>query len=127
MKLAIPVKMNRENPPVAPLFGKAKWFAIVDGDNIEIVPNNQHGGRAVIEWLYSMGVEALLIQEMGIVPYEMIKELGTMAVYHVGFERILLDEVLEKFKRDELELLDDTNIDKILKHHERKHKKRGAH
>jgi predicted Fe-Mo cluster-binding NifX family protein len=125
MKLAIPVKLNRDNPPIAPLFGKAKWFAIVDGDNIEIVPNNQHGGRAVIEWLYSMGVEALLIQEMGIVPYEMIKELGTMTVYHVGFDRILLNEALEKFKRDELELLDDTNIDKILKHHERKHRNRG--
>jgi len=124
MKLAIPVKLKRENPPIAPLFGKAKWFAIVDGDSIDIIQNTQQGGRAVIEWLYRMGVEVLLIQEIGIAPYEMIKELGTMGIYYVGSERILLNSALEKFKRDELELLDDTNIDKILKHHERRHRHR---
>ncbi len=30
MKIAIPVKMNKENTALAPLFGKAKWFAIVE-------------------------------------------------------------------------------------------------
>ena len=121
MKLAIPVKMNRENPPVAPLFGKAKWFAIVEDDTIDIVPNHQSGGRAVIEWLNDMNVDALLIQEMGVSPYNKIKEYGSMAIYHAGFERILLDDVLEKFKNNELEILDDTNIDKIIKYHEKRH------
>ncbi len=120
MKLAIPIKMNKKNSAVAPLFGKAKWFAIVKDDKIDIVPNNQSGGKAVIEWLYQIKIDAILIQEMGITPYEKVKELGLM-LYHTRFERILLNEVLEKFKKNELEILDDTNIDKIIKYHEKRH------
>ena len=120
MRLAIPVKMNKENSAIAPLFGKAKWFAIVKDGKIDIVPNNQSGGKAVIEWLWDMKVDAILIQEMGVTPYEKAKELGLM-LYHTGFERILLNDVLEKFKNSELEILDDTNMDKIIKHHEKRH------
>jgi len=120
MKLAIPIKMNKENSAVAPLFGKAKWFAIVKDGEIDIVPNTQSGGKAVIEWLSDMNVEAILMQEMGVNPYEKVKELGLM-LYHTGFERILLNDVLEKFKNNELEILDDTNMDKIIKHHEKRH------
>jgi predicted Fe-Mo cluster-binding NifX family protein len=120
MKLAIPVKMNKENSPIAPLFGKAKWFAIVEGDNVAIIPNNQSGGGAVIDLFNEMNIDILLIQEMGVTPYEKAKELGMM-LYHTGFERILLSDVLEKFKNNDLEILDDTNMDKIIQHHEKRH------
>lgn len=123
MKLAIPIKMNKENAPIAPLFGKAKWFAIVKDGEISIIPNNQSGGKAVIELFYEMNIDVLLIQEMGLTPYEKIKEYGTMTIYHTGFERILLNDVLKKFDNNELEILDDTNIDKIIKHHEKRHHK----
>jgi len=121
MRLAIPVKMNKENPAIAPLFGKAKWFAIVKDGETTIIPNNQSGGQAVIEWLYEMKVDALLIQEMGQNPYQKIKDYGTMALYHTGFDRILLNDVLDKFENNKLEILDDTNMDKIIKHHEKRH------
>jgi len=127
MRLAIPVKLNRENPPVAPLFGKAKWFAIVNNGEITIIPNNQTGGQAVIELLHEMKIDAILIQEMGINPYEKIKEYGTMTLYHTGFERILLNDVLKKFQNNELEILDDTNMDEIIKHHEKRHPRNHAH
>jgi len=120
MKLAIPVKMNKENSAIAPLFGKAKWFAIVEDDNINIIPNNQSGGGAVIELFDEMKIDALLIQEMGVTPYEKAKALAMM-IYHTGFERILLSDVLEKFKNDDLEILDDTNMDKIIQHHQKRH------
>ena len=121
MKIAIPIKLNREDSAIAPLFGKAKWFAIVEDGALTIIPNNQSGGQAVIELFYEMKIDALLIQEMGITPYEKVKEYGTMTLYHTGFERILLGEVLEKFKNDELTLLDDTNMDEIIEHHEKRH------
>ncbi len=127
MKLAIPVKMNKENPAIAPLFGKAKWFAIIKDGEVMIIPNNQSGGQAVIEWLYEMKVDALLIQEMGISPYEKVKEHGSMALYHTGFERILLKSVLEKFENNELVILDDTNMDEIIKHHEKRHPHDDSH
>jgi len=126
MKLAIPIKMNKENAPVAPLFGKAKWFAIVENEKISIIPNNQSGGKAVIELFAEMKVDALLIQEMGVSPYEKAKELELM-LYHTGFERILLSDVLEKFKNNDLEILDDTNMDKIIQHHEKRHSHNETH
>ena len=120
MKLAIPIKMNKEDSAVAPLFGKAKWFAIVENEEVTIIPNNQTGGQAVMELLNEMKIDALLIQEMGVSPYAKAKELGMM-LYHTGFERILLSDVLEKFKNNDLEILDDTNMDNIIKHHEKRH------
>ncbi len=121
MKIAIPVKMNRENPPLAPLFGKAKWFALIEGENVNIVENPAHGGRAVIEWLLSEGVDTIIFQEMGTTPYEMVRATGVIALYHAGYERILLDEVLEKFKAGSLPKIDDSNIAEIIAHHEQKH------
>ena len=128
MKLAIPVKINKSNPAVAPLFGKAKWFAIIKGGELfSIIPNNQSNGEKVVELFHEMKIDALLIQELGLTPYEKIKEYGTITLYHTGFERILLNDVMKKFENEELELLDDTNIDKIIKHHEQRHPQSHAH
>jgi len=120
MRLAIPVKTNKENPAVAPLFGKAKYFAIVEDGKVEILKNEQSGGQAVIKWLYDLGVDTILMEQLGANPYEAIKSLD-IDLFHTGFDRILLDDLLVKFNNDQLELIDDTNIDKIIQHHEKKH------
>ena len=127
MKIAIPVKTNKENPAVAPLFGKAKCFALVTDKNVEIVANPARGGRAVIEWMVNEGVDTIIFQEMGTTPYEMIKAVGTITLFHAGYERVLLSEVLEKFEKNELPLVDDTNIDEIIAHHESKHSHGHGH
>jgi predicted Fe-Mo cluster-binding NifX family protein len=127
MKIAIPVKMNKENPPVAPLFGKAKWFALIEDGKIPIQPNIAEGGRAVIEWLYQLNVDTIIMQEMGNGPYSMIQKLGNMSVYHSGFDRILLDDVLKKFFNDELPLLNDESMSEIIAHHESKHSHDNHH
>lgn len=121
MKIAIPVKMNQENPAVAPLFGKAKWFAIVQNNEIEIVANENSGGQAVVEWLANLEVDTILIQEMGRNPYNKVKSYDNMEIYHVGFERILLKDVMEKFNNDFLIKVDNENMESIIKHHEKRH------
>jgi len=127
MKLAIPVKTNRENPAVSPLFGKAKWFAIVDDEGTTIVPNEQSGGGAVIAWLHALGVKCLLIQEMGQTPYEKCKAYGDMQLFHTGFDRILLEDAIEAFKANRLTPLNDETIGKVLAHHEKKHPHHDGH
>lgn len=121
MKIAIPVKMNRENSAIAPLFGKAKWFAIVKDGKMTIEPNQCEGGQAVIDWLAKMNVDTIILQEMGMNPYRKVQAYGTIKLYHTGFERVLLDEVLEKFKNNELPLLDETKMAEVIKHHEKRH------
>jgi len=124
VKIAIPVKTNRENPAVAPLFGKAKWFALVEDGKINIEKSGASGGVAVIEWLSQLGVDTIIIQEMGVSPYEATKAHGGMRVVHSGFERITLDEVLTKFDNNELQVLDDDSMAKIIKHHNGSHSRR---
>ena len=51
--IAIPVKINKENTAVSTLFGKAKYFAFIENNKIEIVKNEQSGGKAVANWLKS--------------------------------------------------------------------------
>ena len=121
MKIAIPIKMNKENSAIAPLFGKAKWFAIVEDGNITIEQNLADGGQAVIDWLAEEHVDVIILQEMGMNPYRKVQAYGTMKLYHTGFERVLLGEVLEKFNNNELVLLDEAKMAEVIEHHEKKH------
>ena len=126
MKIAIPVKMNKENAPLSPLFGKAKWFAIVEDGTVRFAENLQEGGKAVIEWLLSQDIDTIIFQEMGNTPYAMIKEAGSVNLFHAGYERVLLNDILEKFNADELVKIDDSNIGAIIERHKSKHT-HGAH
>ena len=121
MKLAIPVKMNKDNTALAPLFGKAKWIAFVEDGTINIVPNDTHGGKAVAQWFASEGVDTVIFQEMGVTPYEMFKSIEKITLFHAGHERILLNDVVEKWHANQLTPIDDTNIGEILAQHEKKH------
>ena len=127
MKIAIPVKMNKENTALAPLFGKAKWFAIVEDRKITIEQNPADGGQAVVEWLSQSAVDTIIIQEMGMNPYRKVQSYGNIKLYHAGFDRILLENVLQKFEENALELLDDAGMAKIIAHHEVRHPAHDEH
>ena len=118
---AIPLKTNKENSAVAPLFGKAKWFAFVENGNISIEKNEAQGGSGVVKWLLGRGVKTLIMQKMSQPPYEMIKEEGSITIYYVGSDRIELPEVLKRYEANGLVILDDNNAPDIVKSHERQH------
>ncbi len=121
--IAIPLKTNKENAALAPLFGKAKWFAFVENENITIEKNEAQGGSGVVKWLLEKGVKALIMQKMSQPPYQMIKEEGSITIFYVGSDRIELSEALKKHKANELVILDDTNAPDIVKSHDRQHQK----
>jgi len=118
MKLAIPLKTNKEDSAISPLFGKAKYFAFINGSNIKIEKNELKSGSSIVDWFKSKGVEAVIVQSLGYSPYEMLRESG-IEIFYAGDGRVLLKDVLERLKRGELSLVDDTNINKLIKH---KHK-----
>lgn len=122
--IAIPLKLNKEDSALAPLFGKAKWFAFIENGNITIEKNEAQGGSGVVKWLLQKGVKTLIMQKMSQPPYEMIKEQGSIAIYYVGSDRIELPETLKRYEADELVILDDTNAPDIVKSHERQHQQR---
>jgi len=122
--IAIPLKTNKENSAVAPLFGKAKWFAFVENGNITIEKNEEQGGSGVVKWLLSKGVQTLIMQKMSQPPYEMIKEQGSITILYVGSDRIELAEILKRYAANALVILDDTNAPDIIKSHDRQHQQR---
>ena len=122
--IAIPLKLNKENSAVAPLFGKAKWFAFVENANITIEKNEVQGGSGVVKWLLGKGVKTLIMQKMSQPPYQMIKEEGSITILYVGSDRIELPEALKRYESDELVILNDTNAKDIIKSHDRQHQKR---
>ena len=122
--IAIPLKLNKENSALAPLFGKAKWFAFVENGNITIEKNEAQGGSGVVKWLLEKGVKTLIMQKMSQPPYQMIKDQGSITIYYVGSDRIELPEALKKYEANELVILDDTNASDIIKSHSRQQQKR---
>jgi len=121
MKIAIPVKTNKENPAVTPLFGKAKWFAFVENGKTTIEKNPASGGQAVVGWLDEQGVNAILMQQMGASPYQAIREHTAIKLYHVGNERITVEDALQKLNDGTFSPVDDAKMQEIIAHHEGSH------
>ena len=113
--IAIPIKLNREDSAVAPLFGKAKWFAFVEDGKISIEKNETQSGSDVVHWLVEKGVKALVMQKMSQPPYQMIKEEGSITVFYIGSGRVLLTEAIKRYENESLVIVDDSNVDEIIK------------
>ena len=119
--ITIPLKTNKENSAVAPLFGKAKWFAFIENGNMTIEKNEAQGGSGVIKWLLEKGVKTLIMQKMSQPPYKMIKDEGSITIFYVGSDRIELPEAIKRYEANELIILNDTNAPDIIKSHKRQH------
>ncbi|WP_122893223.1 NifB/NifX family molybdenum-iron cluster-binding protein [Arcobacter peruensis] len=121
---AIPVKTNKENTAVSTMFGKAKYFALISNDKIEIIRNEHAGGRAVATWLKSKNVDILITSHMGDNPFSVLLEMG-IKVYFAGNERIEMNDVLLKYADGELPPLTLENFKTLMKddlHNNRKSK-----
>jgi len=112
--IAIPVKTNKENTAVSTLFGKAKYFAFIENNKIEILKNEQMGGRAVVNWLKSKNVEVLITSHLGEKSFETLLNKG-LKVYFAGDERIELKDVMIKYADGELQILNNQNFHILLK------------
>ncbi len=117
MKIAIPVKTNKDNPILSPLFGKAKWFAFVEGDSVRIEKNETQGGIRVVDWLLEEKIDALIIAHMGNSPYTYFKEGSDVSIFYAGEERVSLQEVIQKFEDETLVIVDDSNSSQIIRNH----------
>ena len=124
--ITFPVKTNRENAAVSPLFGKAKYFAFYDGENLSIEANPFDHGSALINWFKEKGVDEVVIKEMGINPYKKIKN-SNIKILYAGDNRVTTEELINKYKNSELEFLDEKRVLKIIKEHDLSHAHTHVH
>lgn len=126
--IAMPIKTNHQNSALAPLFGKAKFFAFVDNDGkISIEENNVSGGVHVARAFQEKGVTTLVTAHLGEKPFHALMQAG-IQVYFAGDERITVEEAYSKFKEGALVPVDITNYMAVLgeenhggHHHEHGH------
>jgi predicted Fe-Mo cluster-binding NifX family protein len=107
--IAIPVKMNKQDTAVSNLFGKSKYFAFIDGDNISIEKNETESGRAVVEDFSARGVTEVVFQHMGGNPF-MLLQKAKIECYNCGEDRVMLDDVIKMYKNKTLTKVDGTNM-----------------
>lgn len=124
--IAIPVKTNTPQSAVAPLFGKAKWFALVDdAGEIAYWRNELGSGRAVVDHFIAEKVDTILFQEMGGNPFMLLNRAG-IACAHVGEGRTLLADAVTAYRGGTLDAVTLENMyDYVEK--PRKHSKGGEH
>lgn len=112
--IVIPVKTNKENTAVSTMFGKAKYFALISNDRVEIIRNEHAGGKAVATWLKSKNVDTLITSHMGDNPFSVLLEMG-IKVYFAGDKRIEINDVLLKYADGDLPLLTLENFKTLMK------------
>lgn len=124
MKIAIPVKTNKDDTSVTPVFGKAKWFAFIEDKKITIEKNEQEDGAGVIGWLLRENVTSLIVKHISKPPYNMTKKDGRINIFYAGDEKKLgIKELVEKFNNNQLKVVDD-DMSEVIKDHQREHKNR---
>lgn len=124
--LAVAVKTGKENTAVSPLFGKAKFFAFYDGNNITIEKNEVGDGKAVIDWFVQKGVDTIIVKEMGSNPYKALQKYNIKLLY-AGDERIEVADIVKQYEAGELQPLNDMQMQTIINKHERHHTHDDGH
>jgi predicted Fe-Mo cluster-binding NifX family protein len=118
--IAFPVKTNKANPALSPLFGKSKYFAFYDGKTLNIEKNEQEGGCKVIQWLKDKEVDSIVLQEIGKRPYEKAKEFN-MQLFYSGDERITTSDIIDIIDASRLQIITEEEIQQIIEKHDAKH------
>ena len=118
MKIAIPIKFDRDDSPVSPLFGHAKYFAFIQNDEIKIEKNPYDGGVEVVKWLLDKGIDIVITQHIGLKPFVLLANEGVKC-YYPGEGRVLIKDAIEAFKNKNLEEITQENIDKFTRHQHR--------
>ncbi len=113
----MPVKMNREDPPLTTVFGKAKWFAFVDEAGRSEIRENPYAGSGAktVAWLIAEGAEQIVTQHIGGHPLMMLKE-ADVSVYSPGEGRITVSEAMRKLGAGACQAITPANVMQYAHH-----------
>jgi predicted Fe-Mo cluster-binding NifX family protein len=112
--IAIPVKIKKETCSVSTLFGKAKYFALINNNIIEIVKNEQTSGKAVAAWLKSKNVNILITSHMREKPFSSLLN-DNIQVYLAKDKEVEINKILLQYADGELPILDKESFNLYFK------------
>ncbi len=124
--IVVPVKTDKDEGVVAPLFGKAKFFSTInDKGEINTHTNVLSNGIQVAQWFKSIGVKSAILSHLGETPFQALLK-NDIEVYFAGNERISLSDVLQKFRDGVLPRVTKENFGSLLGEGEHHHEE-GEH
>lgn len=112
--VAIPVKSDKENSTLVSLFGKAKFFSVMNEEGAVIVhTNSAHGGIEVAAWLKDLGVKRVVLNHVGETPFHALLKAG-IDVYFGANKALSLHDVVTQLNQGMLEKVTVINYMKLL-------------
>lgn len=124
--IAIPVKTNTIQSAISPLFGKAKWFALINkAGEITFWENIFQSGREVVNYLQASKVDRVVFQDIGANPYLLLHNAGIVC-YHSGHGRIVLNEALQYLENGSLIRVTSENMAEYVERPHRHNKEEHA-
>lgn len=121
--IAIPVKTDKTDSAIAPLFGKAKWFALIDeNETVSFWKNGLKSGREVVNHFIETGVSEVIFQDMGGNPFMLLDRAG-IGCYHAGEGRVLFEEAAAAMQAGRLTRVTQANMFEYV---EKSHKHSGG-
>lgn len=127
--IALPVKTDKENSAVTPVFGKAKWIALAKSETeISTVANPTNSGRILADWMAEQGVKQVIVQSLGANPFLILNRCG-IEVYMADAQRTTISEALQALKEGRLTQITPINMGEYLEtgHHHGHGNHHGEH
>ena len=106
--IAIPIKEDDDNSNLSKKFGKAKYFALINNNKIEILKNDRGNGKAVANWLKSKNVNIVIASQVKEKSFNALKNYG-ISVYFTGSTKIKIQEALLKYADGDVPVLNKLN------------------
>lgn len=108
--IALPVQSNSVDSEVAPLFGKAEWFAFIDDDRkVVFWKNALKSGREVVEHFKTLGVQDVIFQNMDTDQFNLLEQAG-ITCHHTGRGQVLCAEAIVFFRYQKLVKVTTNNV-----------------
>jgi len=118
---AMPIKTNKEDSAIAPVFGHSKWFVVVDKETKKIeIFENIHQGIGIVQELLNRGVTTILTPHLGVKPFNIFEENG-VEIYYSGDKRVLILEAIELYESNKLDRITPQTIQNYANHGKHHH------
>lgn len=108
--IAIPIESDDEKFAVSQSLLDAKYFALIEKNNIQIVENFQDDEESIVNWLRNnYRVDSLITPNLGIKNFLPLVE-NELNIYFAGKDLTILNEVMLKHADGELPLITRDNF-----------------
>ncbi len=112
--IAIPIQKTKEILTISAVLDRAKWFAFIKDNKIEIEDKQTYTPFALKEWFFKKGVKTIVLRKITNLQYQILREESSMKFVYAGYSRIKMDDAIHKYKNGQLTTIDNNNYNSII-------------